>query len=328
MEQRTGVCFRAASRWRNRRYLRVIANGLVHVTCCFVIVFTVFTEQAQRNWSGRSLSILRNADRGTITYTLEVPIEQAALIDKALDRARATGDSDRAEFADVSWSAGRADAFLEIAATYLSGKQRADTVASNTDNYLVNIHVDHTALTKSKGRSGLPLESVKRLCCDGNTITIVEDGDGEPLNIGRKSRTVPTAIKRALHARDKHCRFPGCRHARFVDAHHVHHWSAGGETSLGNLLLLCGKHHRLVHEGGFRIVRDYQDQWVFTRPDGIAVPACGYQKADTQDAPANEISTTDNYPSREGFLSKTEKTGINLLISLSNDRYPEKQPFN
>jgi len=93
-------------------------------------------------------------------------------------------------------------------------------------------------------------------------------------------------------------------------------------------LLLCGTHHRLVHEGGFRIVRNYQDQWVFTRPDGIAVPACGYQKADTQDAMATEISSADNYPSREGFLSKSENTQINLLRSQLNDRFPRKQPFN
>ena len=286
------------------------------------------TKQAQRAWSGRSLSMFRNMDKGTITYTLEVPVEQGALVDKALDKASATSDSDRAEFADESWSARRADAFLEIANNYLSGKHNSDEAASDSDNYLVTVHVDHLALTEGKGRSGLPIESVKRLCCDGNTITIVEDTKGEPLNVGRKSRTVPTAIKRALHARDKHCRFPGCRNSRFVDAHHIHHWSAGGETSTENLMLLCGKHHRLVHEGGFRIIRDYQNQWVFTRPDGIAVPASGYQKADTQDTTANEISKTDNNPSREGLLSKTEKLRINLLHSRLNDRYPQKQPFS
>jgi len=286
------------------------------------------TEQVRRANSGRSLSMFRNSDKGTITYTLEVPIEQGVLVDKALDKASAASDSDRAEFANESWSARRADAFLEIANNYLSGKHNSDAAAPDSDNYLVTVHVDHLALTEGKGRSGLPIDSVKRLCCDGNTITIVEDTNGEPLNIGRKSRTVPTGVKRALHARDKHCRFPGCRNSRFVDAHHIHHWSAGGETSLENLLLLCGKHHRLVHEGGFRIVRDYQDQWVFTRPDGIAVPACGYQKADSQDATTNKISTTDNYPSREGFLSKAEKNRINLLSSQLTGQFPRKQPVN
>jgi len=265
------------------------------------------TEQAQRAYSRRSLSMFRNPDKGTITYTLEVPIEQGELVDKALDKANAASDSDHAEFANESWSARRADAFLKITGAYLSGKHVADADAPDSDNYLVTVHVDHAALAESKGRSGLPVESVKRLCCDGSTITIVDGANGEPLNINRKSRTVPTAIKRALHARDKHCRFPGCQNSRFVDAHHIHHWSAGGETSLDNLLLLCGKHHRLVHEGGFRIVRDYQDKWIFTRPDGIAVPACGYRKADTLDTTVNEISTTVKHPSREGFLSKMEK---------------------
>ena len=94
----------------------------------------------------------------------------------------------------------------------------------------------------------LPIESVKRLCCDGHAVILGEDENGEPLNIGRKTRTVPTAIKRALMARDKSCAFPGCHHTRFVDAHHIQHWSAGGETSLDNLMLLCSQHHKLVHE--------------------------------------------------------------------------------
>jgi len=185
-------------------------------------------EQAQRAYSQRSLATFLNSDRGTITYTLEVPIEQGALVDKALDKASAASSPNQAEFADESWSTKRADALLRIANAYLSGKHFAGAAGSDSDNYLVTVHVDHSALADGNGRSGLPIESVKRLCCDGNTMTIVEDTNGEPLNIGRKSRTVPTAIKRALHARDKHCRFPGCRNTRFIDAHHIHHWSVVG----------------------------------------------------------------------------------------------------
>jgi len=285
------------------------------------------TEKAQRAYSRRSLSTFRNREKGTVTYTLEVPIEQGALVDKALDKANTSSDSDHAEFSEESWPARRADAFLKIANVYLSGKQIVEGAVSDPDNYLITVHVDQAALAEGKGRSGLPVESVKRLCCDGNTITIVENTNGEPLNIGRKSRTIPTAIKRALHARDKHCRFPGCQNSRFVDAHHIQHWSAGGETSLDNLLLLCGKHHRLVHEGGFRIVRDYLDQWIFARPNGIAVPACGYRKADTLDTTVNEISTTVKHPSREGILSETEKLQADLLRSHVSGRIPPKQPF-
>ncbi|MCH7981354.1 MAG: HNH endonuclease, partial [Proteobacteria bacterium] len=151
---------------------------------------------------------------------------------------------------------------------------------------------------------------VKRLCCDGDAIVIVENDEGEPLSVGRKTRTVPTAIKRALQARDKACVFPGCHHKRFVDAHHVKHWSAGGETSLDNLLLLCSHHHQLVHEGGFRIERDYQNRWFFKRPDGRAVPSCGYRVQDRIDNDRNDtigdniddLSGLINNPSAEGLL--------------------------
>ena len=195
------------------------------------------------------------------------------------------------------------------------------------------MHVDRSALAEGNGRSGLPIESVKRLCCDGETVTIIENEQGEPLNIGRKTRTVPTAIKRALWARDKGCAFPGCYHKRFVDAHHIQHWSAGGETSLENLMLLCSQHHRLVHEGGFRIDKDYQDRWCFMRPDGIAVPHSGYHLNDTLDD--NTFSTPVNYPSAEGCLSKMEKLRNDPSLrtqrakqSILNDRFSPKQPFN
>jgi len=133
------------------------------------------------------------------------------------------------------------------------------------------------------------------LCCDGDAVVIVEDSEGEPLSVGRQTRTVPAAIKRALKSRDKGCAYPGCHNSRFVDAHHIRHWSAGGETKLDNLMLLCSRHHRLVHEGGFRIERDYQNHWFFKRPDGRAVPACGYR--------ASEISNLYNHPSAEGLFT-------------------------
>jgi len=180
--------------------------------------------------------------------------------------------------------------------------------------------VDRTALSDGNGRSGLPVESVKRLCCDGETVVIVEDEDGEPLNIGRKTRTVPTAIKRALQSRDKGCRFPGCSHTRFVDAHHIQHWSAGGETSLDNLLLLCTRHHRLVHEGGFSVAKDYLDRWYFRRPDGKAVPQCGYRLEDILDDDVNvNDASLFEYPSAEGH---SIAEGLPTLPSIVAERGP------
>jgi len=72
------------------------------------------------------------------------------------------------------------------------------------------------------------------------------------LDVGRKRRTVPPAIRRALDHRDKGCRFPGCG-CRYTDAHHITHWADGGETKLENLILLCRRHHRAVHEEGVRV---------------------------------------------------------------------------
>ncbi|MGH7927426.1 MAG: HNH endonuclease signature motif containing protein, partial [Candidatus Binatia bacterium] len=118
-------------------------------------------------------------------------------------------------------------------------------------------------------------------------------------------------IKRALWARDRGCRFPGCGRTRFVDAHHIEHWSAGGETSLDNLMLLCTRHHTLVHEGGFGIEKDYRDRWFFRRPDGRAVPSCGYRAADMTD---DDVETTgqypDKYPSAEGWTVREPSAAV------------------
>jgi len=87
------------------------------------------------------------------------------------------------------------------------------------------------------------------------------------LGAGRRKRTIPPSLRRALEARDRGCRFPGCG-LRFTDAHHVKHWADGGETSLRNLSLLCRHHHRAVHEGGVRICIDADGQVVFFTPRG------------------------------------------------------------
>jgi hypothetical protein len=90
------------------------------------------------------------------------------------------------------------------------------------------------------------------------------------LDVGRKTRTIPSALRRALLARDRHCQFPGCT-ARRCDGHHIQHWAEGGPTRLDNLTLLCRRHHRAVHEGGFTIVQRDEGTPVFYRPDGTCV---------------------------------------------------------
>jgi len=198
------------------------------------------------------------------------------------------------DLADTSWSTRQADAFTNMVSEYLSGQA---TSGNSSDNYLVTIHVDQSALAGNEGRSALPLESVKRLCCDGKAVVLTENDKGEPLSIGRKSRVIPKAIERALRARDSGCcRFPGCGNRRFLHSHHVEHWSNGGDTSLNNLMLLCTRHHTLVHEGGFRIEKDFQNRWYFVRPDGIAVPESGY------------VSNPYENPPAGGLLSVAENT--------------------
>jgi hypothetical protein len=271
--------------------------------------------EANRAYACRSLRVNRDSERGTMTITVELPLETGQLIEKALDRARDSAVVQTVELAEEGWAAQQADALVAVANAYLSGNNEPS--ASVSDNYQVAVHVDRSALANGDGRASLPIESVKRLCCDGDAVVIVEDEDGEPLSVGRKTRTVPTAIKRALRARDKGCVFPGCHNTRFVDAHHIRHWSAGGETSLDNLMLLCSRHHRLVHEGGFRIERDYQNRWFFKRPDGRAVPSCGYRSQDVIDddigsdieSDFSDLSNAINNPSAEGFLASV-KTSV------------------
>ncbi len=103
----------------------------------------------------------------------------------------------------------------------------------------------------------VPAGTSRRIACDASRVIITHGSDRSVLNVGRKTRTVPPAIPRALDHRDGGCRFPGCG-LRFCDAHHIKHWADGGETRLDNLVLLCRRHHRAVHEEGFRveIVRD------------------------------------------------------------------------
>ena len=100
---------------------------------------------------------------------------------------------------------------------------------------------------------GLSIEAARRLCCDAGIVEIVEDEQGTPLSVGRKTRSIPASIKRALLRRDKACRFPGCTNRVFLEGHHVAHWINGGETRLDNLISICSHHHRFVHEHGYRI---------------------------------------------------------------------------
>ena len=255
-------------------------------------------DTAARAYANRSLRLRRDHHREMMTITIDLPVDSGELLEKALDKARdAALTSQVPDMGDASWSTRQADAFVDVVTGFLSGSGGEENCNNLSDNYLVTIHVDQSALAGKEGRSALPIESVRRLCCDGQAVVLTEGVTGEPLSIGRKTRTVSAAISRAVRARDNHkCTFPGCNHRRYLQCHHVQHWSRGGETCLDNLILLCHKHHALVHEGGFRIERDFANNWIFRRPNGIAVPDAGYFSRQCQHPPAG------------GFLSVVEKT--------------------
>jgi len=90
-------------------------------------------------------------------------------------------------------------------------------------------------------------------------------------------------MRRALKARDKNCRFPGCTHQHFIDGHHIEHWADGGETGLDNLVQLCRFHHRLVHEGGFSCKKDQDGRVVFSNEVGKPINESGYKLPSIKD---------------------------------------------
>ncbi len=167
----------------------------------------------------------------------------------------------------------RADALARVIDGFLAGVKNDQ---SGGDRYMVNIHTDIETLKENgsgaeseiEDRGHVPAETSRRMACDCSIVHWHENKQGEPLNIGRKTRSIPPAIRRALKRRDCGCRFPGCTCSRFVDAHHVQHWADGGETSMDNLVLLCRTHHRLVHEAGYGVQVAAGKGVVFRLPDG------------------------------------------------------------
>ncbi len=286
---------------------------------------------AWRAWEHRSLIVSRDPARGMMKITVEMPLEDGEVIAKAIERVADAGDAaiglefavarkaagvrEPAAAAANGWRAQQADALLAIAKASLAGgeascsgnanSERGDErlggrSASVADHYQLVVHVDDSALRGGLGRSDLPIDTVKRLACDCSLITIVDDDNGTPLDVGRKQRKLSMPLRRALWSRDRGCIFPGCCNKRYVDAHHIRHWIDGGETTLENLSLVCWHHHRLLHEGGFKMRRDAHQEIYFVRPDGRVVPRCGYRSEDMID---DFVSSDDDAPCAEGLTS-------------------------
>ena len=191
----------------------------------------------------------------------------------------------------------RATALVQIAEHYLATRRGGSgaTPMKSSDAYQVFVHVNandahpdnringaHTTYTDD--RRCLAPHVARQLACDASRRTVLENERGEVLNIGRRSRIVPWHIAHALRIRDGGCRFPGCNQHRWTDAHHIHHWADGGETSLENLVILCRYHHRALHRDEYRIEHGADGELIFMdarhRPAPLAIhPQFGDQHA-------------------------------------------------
>ena len=183
-----------------------------------------------------------------------------------------------AEAAPPKAGEARADALLLLADSLLA---TGAVDRSGGDRHQVVVHVDAPTL-RAEGRGerceledGAPVaaDTARRLACDAAIVPLLERA-GRPVGVGRKTRSIPPALRRALAARDRGCRFPGCTARHFVDAHHIEHWADGGPTELANLVHLCRHHHRLLHEGGYTLTMSGRGVLTFRRPDRRIIPAC------------------------------------------------------
>jgi hypothetical protein len=160
--------------------------------------------------------------------------------------------------------------------------EAAPVSGSRAERYQVVLHVGPGTLARSgepdmselEDGTRVSAETSRRLSCDAGRVVAHDDDSGRLLGVGRRTRTVPPSLRRALEIRDRGCRFPGCG-LRFTDAHHIQHWADGGRTDLDNTVLLCRRHHRLVHEEGHRICLDSEHRVVFFSPTGRAIAASG-----------------------------------------------------
>jgi hypothetical protein len=279
------------------------------------------TAEAEARHLHRHLSTWTDDDgmvviRGRLTPELGAIVQRA--LEAAVDRLRREGQmapnaGGLAE--EVTPAQRRADALGMLAEAALSANLDRGTAG---DRYQVMLHIDPASGVASGERSGVPAgerlsgtlevdhgavdvsaETSRRISCDASLVPMRHAVDGAVLDIGRKTRTVPPSIRRALLARDRTCRFPGCT-SRRCDAHHVEHWLDGGPTSLNNLVLLCRRHHRSMHEGLVDVRLFADGSFTFLRPDGQVLEPAPYPppliRLEAPPQPADDMPTWDGTP--------------------------------
>jgi hypothetical protein len=243
-------------------------------------------REAARQHAGRALHVYQD-EGGTVTVRGRLAPEVGALLLQALDAAREAlyqrariqqfddGPADVSE-ETPTMEQQQADALALLAETAL--RHGIDPGAPG-ERYQVVVHVDAPVLADpdQPGQSVIEdgarvsAETSQRLACDASRVVMRHDPDGRLLEIGARTRTIPPALRRALHHRDHGCRFPGCG-VRFGQGHHIRHWAHGGPTTLSNLALLCRRHHRAVHEEGYQVERQPGGDLQFRHPSGWVIP--------------------------------------------------------
>jgi len=221
----------------------------------------------------RGISVRPLSD-GLVRLEVTLHPDEAALILKAIEQARdclrASAET-RPSSQDVSAETpsaanrctarprlpSRADAIVHLAEQSLAA---ASALGRGSNQYQVLVHLDQSVLGSNghldaflEDGTRVSAETFRRVSCDSALVGVATGDNGMPLDVGRRTRAIPPAIRRALLVRDGGCRWPGCTNRRFVHGHHIRHWAHGGATRLDNLLTLCTFHHGVVHEGGFRI---------------------------------------------------------------------------
>jgi hypothetical protein len=245
---------------------------------------TIAAQEADRRHQHRQLQTWLDDD-GMLVIRGRLAPEVGAVVQRALDaaaarlfRAAPERPADEPAAEQTSAAQRRADALGLLAECALAADLEGGAAG---DRYQVVLHVEGDALSREAAPaeggasqavlddgSYVSAETSRRLACDASVVVMRHAADGSVLDVGRKTRTIPIAIRRALATRDTHCRFPGCTN-RLTDAHHLEHWADGGRTRLDNLVLLCRRHHRAVHEGGWSVAWDAEGDVVFARPDGV-----------------------------------------------------------
>ena len=298
------------------------------------------TRKAVRQHAGRGLHVYGDAE-GMVVVRGRLTPEAGALLRRALEAGRevlyqrarreaaAGGEEPAGERPTLAQQ--QADALGLVAESALH--HELDPGAPG-ERYQVVVHVDAAVLADpdQPGQSALedgahvPAGTSRRLACDASRIVMRQDQRGRVVEIGARTRTIPPALRRALQHRDRGCRFPGCG-VRVAEGHHLHHWAQGGPTTLSNLALLCRRHHRAVHEEGYRVAREPDGTLQFQRPDGRPLPEAPISPPMVVD-PVTELRTRhaaeglrlDAHTTRPGWLGERLDLGwaIDVLHPLAN----------